>query len=166
MCAVSCERFFKGTFLKVNLGFSEINFVNSNKELVTIHDEKMKKIIDKIGPPKFKYHTNKATMKKINRRIFNLFIRLKKSSFPHLRKGPKIIPITSGKIIGASIELKNGAPTEILVLKITPENSGYTVPSKIVKLSVSINILFNDIAPSFEIRLMLFFLGKKLPLLM
>ena len=32
------------------------------------------------------------------------------------------------------------------------------VPNKIVKLSVSIKILFNEIAPSFEIGLILFFL--------
>ena len=45
MCAISCERFFKGTFLNFNFGLSEINFVNSNKELVTIHEEKMKKLL-------------------------------------------------------------------------------------------------------------------------
>ena len=166
MCAISCERFFKGTFLNFSFGLSEINFVNSNKELVIIHEEKMKKIIDNIGPRKFMYQTSRATRKKINSNTFSLLIKLIKSSLPHLRKGPKIIPITNGKIIGASIELKNGAPTEILVSKITPEKRGYTVPSRIVKLSVSIKILFNDIAPSFEIRLILFSLGKKLPLFM
>ena len=39
------------------------------------------------------------------------------------------------------------------------------VPNKIVKQSVSIKILFNEIAPSFEIRLILFFLPAKFSLL-
>ena len=115
-----------------------------------IHEEKNeKKTIDKIGPPKFKYQTNNATIKKMNKSVLSLLIKFVKSSLPHLRKGPKIIPITNGKVIGANIELKKGAPTEILVLKITLENKGYMVPNKIVKLSVSIKILFNEIAPSF-----------------
>ena len=60
------------------------------------------------------------------------------------------------------MELKKGAPTEIFVLKIMLENKGYTVPSKIVKLSVSIKILFNEITPSFEIKLMLLFFDEKI----
>ena len=152
MCAFSCEIFLSGTFFKVSFGLSETKFVSSYKELVIIHEEKMKKTIDKIGPPKFKYQTNNATIKKMNKSVLSLLIKFVKSSLPHLRKGPKIIPITNGKVIGANIELKKGAPTEILVLKITLENKGYMVPNKIVKLSVSIKILFNEIAPSFEIR--------------
>ena len=103
---------------------------------------------------------NKATTKKVINKTLSLRIIFLKSSLPHLRNGLKIIPITNGKIIGANIELKKGAPTEIFVLKSTPENKGYTVPSKIVKLSVSIKILFNEITPSLEIKLMLLFFDE------
>ena len=61
----------------------------------------------------------------MNNRTFSLLIKLIKSSLPHFRKGPKTIPITRGRVIGANMELKKGAPTEILVLKITPENKAY-----------------------------------------
>tara|TARA_B100000900_G_scaffold125482_1_gene105913 strand:+ start:465 stop:671 length:207 start_codon:yes stop_codon:yes gene_type:complete len=63
------------------------------------------------------------TKKEISR-TFNLLSRLKTSSVPHFRNGPKIIPNTSGIVIGARIELKKGAPTEILVLKNTLEIKG------------------------------------------
>ena len=43
MCAISCEIFLSGTFFKVSFGLSETKFVSSYKELVIIHEEKMKK---------------------------------------------------------------------------------------------------------------------------
>ena len=50
ICAISCEIFFNGTFLNFSFGFSEIKFLSSNKELVIIKAENIKKIIDIIGP--------------------------------------------------------------------------------------------------------------------
>jgi len=40
------------------------------------------------------------------------------------RKGPNIIPNVIGIIRGERIELKKGAPTDILLLKITLEKRG------------------------------------------
>ena len=60
------------------------------------------------------------------------------------------------------MELKKGAPTDILLLNITLEKRGYMVPSKIVKLSVNINILFNEMAPSRETKFICNLLEKVL----
>ena len=46
------------------------------------------------------------------------------SSFCHLRNGPNIIPNVIGIIKGERIELKKGAPTDILLLNITLEKRG------------------------------------------
>jgi hypothetical protein len=62
--------------------------------------------------------------------------------------------------MGLKTELKNGAPTEILVLKKTFANNGYIVPTKIVKLIESIKILFKEIAPSLEINFISLFKEK------
>ena len=55
-------------------------------------------------------------------KILILERRLFISSFSHLRNGPNIIPNVIGIIRGERIELKKGAPTDILLLKITLEN--------------------------------------------
>ena len=57
-------------------------------------------------------------------RIFILFSKKIRSSFPHLVYGPIIIPAIKGNITGISIELKKGAPTEIFELNKTLANNG------------------------------------------
>ena len=56
-------------------------------------------------------------------------------------------------MIGESIELKNGAPTDSFFSKITFENIGYIVPTKTVNVSESIKILFSEITPSLDKKL-------------
>ena len=63
-------------------------------------------------------------MNRINNKILILEMRLLTSSFSHLRNGPNIIPSVIGIINGERIELKKGAPTDILLLNITFENRG------------------------------------------
>ena len=76
-----------------------------------------------------------------------------RSSRPHLINGPTIIPIVNGIIIGERIELKNGAPTEIFLSNITFEKIGYIVPISMVKVKDSIKILFKEMTPSLDKKL-------------
>ena len=113
----------------------------------------MKNIIDKIGPPKFKYHITSELI--IIRSITYLILLIKnlRSSRPHFINGPTIIPKVNGIIIGERIELKNGAPTEIFLSNITLEKIGYIVPISIVKVKDSIKMLFKEITPSLDKKL-------------
>ena len=67
---------------------------------------RIKNTIDKTGPPKFKYQITIVLKNSIMIKYFNLFIKMNKSSLPHLINGPKIIPTVSGIIKGERIELK------------------------------------------------------------
>tara|TARA_B100001540_G_C15305161_1_gene416666 strand:- start:36 stop:329 length:294 start_codon:yes stop_codon:yes gene_type:complete len=94
-----------------------MNFVNSNNDAIIIQAAKIKNIIAITGPPKLTYHKSMELNKNKKTKIFNLFNNFNKSSFPHRKKGPIIIPKIIGTITGVRIELKKGAPTEILLLK-------------------------------------------------
>tara|TARA_B100000073_G_scaffold283674_1_gene244759 strand:- start:187 stop:462 length:276 start_codon:yes stop_codon:yes gene_type:complete len=91
---------------------------------VIIQAEKAKNIIERIGPLKFRYQTANEIRNKNNNKILILESRLPISSFSHLRNGPNIIPSVMGIIKGERIELKKGAPTDILLLKTTLEKRG------------------------------------------
>ena len=109
MCANDWEKIFKGIFFITTFGDREINFENSNRELIIIHADRIKKIIDRIGPPKFKYHTNNETKTKTISKMESRLRRFIMSSFPHLIKGPNIIPKVTGNINGERIELTHRA---------------------------------------------------------
>ena len=85
---------------------------------------RIKNTIDKTGPPKFKYQITIVLKNSIMIKYFNLFIKMNKSSLPHLINGPKIIPTVSGINKGERIELKNGAPIESFLLRTTFEKIG------------------------------------------
>ena len=136
-------------------GLKVMNFPNSKMDEMIIQEEKIKKIIDSTGPPKFRYHNIiEVKIKRISK-VFNLTKSLPKSSLPHRRNGPIIIPKVIGIITGVRIELKKGAPTESLLLKKVLETKGYMVPTSIVKVSEIKKILLSEIAPSLEINFIL-----------
>ena len=75
-------------------------------------------------------------------KIFDLF------SFPQPSIGPMPITKIAGIIIGITVELKYGSPTEILLLVKAYINKGYIVPKNTVAHTTTIRILFTSIEPS------------------
>ena len=70
------------------------------------------------------YQTTIVIRNKTSNKILILLSNFLISSFCHLRNGPNIIPRVIGNINGESIELKKGAPTDILLLNKTFANNG------------------------------------------
>ena len=68
--------FLKESFSEIRFGLKDKNFESSNSELVIIHAENAKNIIERIGPLKFRYQTVNETRNRINNKILILERRL------------------------------------------------------------------------------------------